>query len=166
MRKLLIYTFLVLSISSCVVSRSRKCSSKDNAMPAEIFANKSEVLLFARGESSKINKEVTQTFTKRFLGKFETIDSLDLNKTKYSDIEKYRFVFRMKILRMQSPSEVYLSPSNPSSSQTVYRENDLVIFEILDRKTNLIYKPDCWAGGYKVDLNGYIDNLNLKFGVK
>ncbi len=157
---LLILTFSLLAFNSCgVIVKTmalNNYSVKKNAIPPE-FGNEDTVLLCILKGSNSRRKYTGRAFTKKYHGKVEFIETMELYSKKYEDVNKYRYVFdynsgNLGATISQNQSTGFIETSTPSTSN----------YFMLDRKKWKNYNSGFSSGFYGKLLKAYAINLEKK----
>ena len=156
MRKLIKVLSLLLicsMLSSCIfllVSNVKRKAKKEltveNGAIPEYLGRYGATMLVEKVNSKRFDKNCQKIF-KNYIGPYEFINLGDEAQEKYSNIEKYRYIFRTEV----------------DYSDRRYDDGSTVIFyrhSIYDRITKTEYKADYAHSVYTKVLKGYIDNLN------
>lgn len=99
MNKSILILLVSIILFSCAIGKSRELpvmettfTENEGAIPPD-FGNPNEILLVVFEDSKGYNKWVEKAFKENYFGKYEFVSKSDLNSSKYSDTEKYRYYF-------------------------------------------------------------------------
>lgn len=104
-QKIITLLLIIISLQSCgilvkkaiTVSKAKKEYTVENyAIPPEFGNNSNEVLIGILKESKNYNNYLKRKIKKSYNGNYVLISDHELNSKKYSDLEKYRYVFTYK----------------------------------------------------------------------
>lgn len=153
---------LVLSLSSCgaiVKSKAKKYATVEKgAIPADFGKNNTVVLFVTSGKKS-YDKYLKSNIKKAYQGKYELVSKSELTADKYSDTDKYRYVFDYK-----SVSYAYHSDNSVIYGQSAHTgmnnaTGQVRRFLITDRTDDKEYVMSMTSGFWSKLQRMYLKNM-------
>ncbi|MBL0020305.1 MAG: hypothetical protein IPP17_28705 [Bacteroidetes bacterium] len=144
---LLLLLWIAGSFSSCIrLMAERRTTVQSGAIPAE-FGQHPGTLLVVKGKGG-YNTYLRTNFT-AFEGKYALVDSAELKKPEYADLQAYPYCFNFD-------AETHKTTGSDGKP----RELHVRRFYILDRATNTRYPAKMTHILYSKIMKAYIANLN------
>jgi len=149
--------FVVCSLQSCFIGKAIEAPKmrseftvENEAMPADFGSDKEAVVLVVQGIGA--SKWMRKAFKKNYTGPYELVDNGDLNSSKYSDKEKYRYIFSWDA----GTGYTVITDSGRSRSGTYKR------FYVMDRLEDKKYSSGAEFTFFAKALRVYVENLDVQ----
>jgi len=151
--KNLIIVLLVLGLSSCgsmVLNQALKNYTVEKKAIPENFGKGNTVLLCVIHGKNKYDKYMKENVKKEYHGEYEFVLKKDIDTDKYSDTDKYRYVFD------EGTSSYKI---NPTSNTYANNSVSTMKFSIYDRKEDKLYSSGFSSSYFSTSIKAYMINL-------
>ncbi|MFV8334876.1 hypothetical protein ACNQF7_02185 [Flavobacterium sp. RSP29] len=163
----LLLMILILSLNSCFIAKSIEAkharaefTTENKAIPPSFGKSNTILLCVLQGRNS-YDKFLKSAVKKNYKGEYILIYSYDLSSDKYSDKNKYRYVFDYNsgssIASTYRYSSPYSTVNSYSNATTTYKR-----FYVNDRLENKIYQSGAEFGFFANAMKIYMANLEIE----
>ncbi|WP_207497145.1 hypothetical protein [Aridibaculum aurantiacum] len=129
-------------------SSPRSISANETAVPPD-FGKEQTTLLVLNTDHTHINRTIHSSIEKFYTGPFEMVDPTMINSSKYSDRQKYRYMFRTTV-RYTEAVNMGMSRMAPSFTFN---------YDVVDRLQGKQYGNAKSTGTYKNWIETYVKRL-------
>jgi len=159
MKKLILLLFVVITLQSCYFAKAKQIKKmkkvytvENNAIPPRFGVNKDEVLIvILKDNNPYYNGYVKRAVKKNYKGNYLLVKESEFYGNKFSDVDKYRFVFDF------SEGRSYSNMTNTGYSSGSYKR-----FFVKDRLHNKTYQVMEDFNFFVKAMHIYFANLELK----
>jgi hypothetical protein len=149
-RFLFIALGLVLISASLAGCYTQKTVLKDQDPVPPEFGKAPGTVLVLKAPTNQLTNALEKTFQKYYSGPYELVDESLLTSKRYSDTQKYRYVFRTKMQFVPG----YGTGDGKIASSYNYS------YDVLDRVTNKTNGLTFYGGAYKGLMEAYVKKLD------
>ena len=154
--------FTLLTFNSCVALVKSKASKyatvEKGAIPSDFGANNTAVLFVTSGKKS-YDKYLKSNIRKVYRGDYELVSKEELKSSKYSDTDKYRYVFDFKKVFYSYHSNNSVIYGQSANTGMKNATGQVRRFAITDRRDNKDYVMSMTSGYWSKLQRMYLKNM-------
>lgn len=129
-----------------------------NAIPPDVGKDDSYIVCILQGRESR-DKYMRKNFSKEYKGKHIFLKESELKTEKYSDVDKYRYVFTYTRINGSTTVRTTVSGGGMNNSNTSNVSTPSSNYFIMDRKTNTEYNSGYHSSYFGKYILAYATNL-------